>query len=268
MANVRKPMSKKRKYQSFEEKPFPIDCNLIGYFTGLDVEIFDENSIKTLANCGCFGEDSRPRQMISAIEKSGIEKMTKAMYEQKLKWREKFGSSQAETKIISVDGKEKEDPFIIENTRALFPEEAMFLHKELNCLEIRNAIDGKSLSTLELWKEFCELNESFPSHYAAYVYLKSKNWVIKLGSKFGGIFLLYKQGPAFYHATYIVKLVVNERIDMLEFKTHERVAENTKKQMLYLEINFPDDLDPLSIENLHKFTVREAAFQRKILTTY
>ena len=58
----------------------------------------------------------------------------------------------------------------------------------------------------ELWRRFNNLIENFCENYAVYHYFRSKGWVVKDGTKFGVNFLLYQEGPAFYHAQYSVKI--------------------------------------------------------------
>ena len=74
--------------------------------------------------------------------------------------------------------------------------------------------------------------------------------------------MLYKQGPQYYHASYIVKIVTNSR-SCCEHQTNERIAEITKKTMLYLEIYHPEDIESSKyLDNLDKFNVKEVAIQR------
>jgi len=74
--------------------------------------------------------------------------------------------------------------------------------------------------------------------------------------------VLYKQGPQYYHASYIVKIVTSQR-SCNEHQTNERIAEVTKKTMLYLEVYHPEDIDSTKyLDNLDKFNVKEVVIQR------
>ena len=74
--------------------------------------------------------------------------------------------------------------------------------------------------------------------------------------------MLYKHGPQYYHASYIVKIVTNSR-SSYEHQTNERIAEITKKAMLYLEVYHPKDISSSDyLENLDKFTVKEIVIRR------
>lgn len=169
---------KRRRLKNFNVKPFPTDCKLIGTFTGLDVEIFDKNSIKLINECGNYGNNAlnyRHQQ----IKSDG--KVSQNDYQRKLKWKEKY-LGRNEDNVITAS-----DPFPISQSHVLILEEAMFLHKKLNCLEIRD-LDENLMTTENLWKDFCDLKHNFVECYVGYLYLKSKNWVIKSGIKFGGHF--------------------------------------------------------------------------------
>ena len=58
-----------------------------------------------------------------------------------------------------------------------------------------------------LWRKFNQSNSNFCEEYAVYHHFRSKGWVVKDGTKFGVEFLLYQEGPAFFHAQYSVKIV-------------------------------------------------------------
>ena len=47
----------------------------------------------------------------------------------------------------------------------------------------------------------------FPYQYAVYHHFRAKGYVVKDGTKFGCDFLLYKEGPPFYHAQYSVRIM-------------------------------------------------------------
>lgn len=66
----------------------------------------------------------------------------------------------------------------------LFPEEAFFLHQFFN-LQVQD-LDNQPMHTELLWSSLCKLKETFVECYVSYLYLKSKNWVIKPGLKFAG----------------------------------------------------------------------------------
>lgn len=129
-------------------------------------------------------------------------------------------------------------------------EEAFFLHHTLKCLRIMD-LDDRELQTEDILKKFCSVKPDFIIKYVAYVFLRSKNWIVKSGLKFGGDFckfiyvhrihiftkcifftVLYKVGPRFYHAKFVV-LVRNaiqpEHTQTHYIHGHTRISESSKK---------------------------------------
>jgi len=74
-----------------------------------------------------------------------------------------------------------------DETLLLSLEESCFLAYYLNTLEITN-LAGSSMDFQAFLEAAKKLNERFVENLACYLYLKSKNWVIKSGIKFGGDF--------------------------------------------------------------------------------
>lgn len=69
----------------------------------------------------------------------------------------------------------------------LFMEEAFFLHHSLKCLRIMD-LDNCELKTVDILNKFCSVKPDFIIKYVSYVFLRSKNWIVKSGLKFGGDF--------------------------------------------------------------------------------
>lgn len=180
------PVKKRRRLPEYGVKPFSFDEKVEGVFTGLDVEIFDKNSMKILTESGCYGFNSKPRQTIAFYDKQPIVKISQEEYQRKLEWKEKFGAEES-GKMISVDDQLHPDPFDIPKSLILLPEEAFFLIHEIKCLEVKD-LDDKVVTSDQLWNFYNEAKYDFVDCYVAYLYLKSKNWVIKAGTKFGGNF--------------------------------------------------------------------------------
>ncbi|EDW75786.1 uncharacterized protein Dwil_GK15008 [Drosophila willistoni] len=148
----------------------------------------------------------------------------------------------------SRGGPESGDP---DESLRLGLEEACFLAYFLNVLQIKD-LEGKVIE----WNDFLnfsrELNERFMEHLAAYVYLKSKYWVIKSGIKFGGDFLIYKQSPRHFHASFLVLIQrPNEKNHFLakNLKGVQRVAETSDKDVLLLSIEQSTDGESKTPEN-------------------
>lgn len=80
------------------------------------------------------------------------------------------------------------DPFPIEESLALSPEEAFFLHYSLRCLRVIDFNQTHELTTEEMLETFCNSDSKFIERYVVFHYYRSKNWIVKSGIKFGGEF--------------------------------------------------------------------------------
>ena len=104
----------------------------------------------------------------------------------------------------------KTDPYPVTEYLQLSSEEATYLAMELDALQVFSP-DGSPMNTETLWTHFLSINSCFIELYTAYRYYRSKGWVPKSGLKFGVDFLLYKEGPSFYHSTYAVVVTLIEQ---------------------------------------------------------
>lgn len=207
----------KRNYSSIEKtNPFPVidipEANAFnercytGIFTGLSIEVFDPNDIRELYENGSYGASVLTKgtpKLFAKVQRPQI--VNEIQLNRKLEWNEKYQNqnpiaASVQMKQITATehtfecGAECEhfkvipDPFPTEETLALIPEEAFFLHHTLCCLKIFNFDRTKEYTTDELIDLFCGLNRKFIERYVAYHYYRSKNWVVKSGMKFGGDF--------------------------------------------------------------------------------
>lgn len=138
---------KKTRGKKVSTKPFPelSSISAFGIFTGLDIEVFDCDLIQKISESG-YGLNPKPRQLVTFNEQTG-------------------------------------DSSCYASSIVLFPEEAFFLHQffDLQVHDLR-----KQLMTTEmLWSSLCSLKEKFVECYVAYLYLRSKNWVVRSGIKVG-----------------------------------------------------------------------------------
>lgn len=181
-------VKRKGKHQPASVNPFPnVDKKITAIFSGLCVEVFNEFGIKSLQENGSYGQGTKPRQM--TYQQNKINTISELDFQRRLEWKEKFvepGNENLVKKCIVFD-QIVDNPFEIAPTQVLFLEEAFFLHHNIDCLDILD-LDNNLISTHELWKKFNKLKSNFVECYVAYLYLKSKNWVIKPGIKFGGEF--------------------------------------------------------------------------------
>lgn len=156
-------------------------------------------------------------------------------------------------------------------------EETFFLLYGLGCLNVVN-FDGTLLDIDSTWKYFCKVDKDFVQKYVVYHYFRSKGWVVKPGIKYGGDFLLYKQGPAFYHASYVVVVDVVDADTLIREPTKstrnftwnhllglERLSETAAKEILYAQVMWPSTVSKSSTPNvdaLSEFSVRELLWRR------
>lgn len=215
------PKPKKFCPDSIKYQPFPVfevkedQKKIQGYFTGLCVEVFGFDDIGAIHRNGCYGIGSQTKVKPRALSSHPKEKLiNKSAFERRQEWNRLFGNCglpEATVNVLLEDeyvntsqpSQEKDDtltrtetkliveldPFPVEESLVLFPEEAFFLHYSLKCLTIYDFRQpDEPMTTYAFLDRCCKLNPNFISHYVAYHYLRSKNWVVKRGFKFGGDF--------------------------------------------------------------------------------
>ncbi|XP_012941206.1 uncharacterized protein LOC101857841 [Aplysia californica] len=176
----------------------------------------------------------------------------------------------------------KQDPCPVEESLHLMLEEAFFLSFGLGCLRIFDP-EEKLLDLTQTWQQFQVLKEQFLPHYVAYHYFRSKGWVPKSGLKFGCDFILYREGPPFYHGSYSVvvravkgdTLMACTREDGVNFDTRSlswislaglnRITEHVAKELMFCYVVWPADLsheECLSPACIAKFKVKEVVVSR------
>jgi len=132
-----------------------------------------------------------------------------------------------------------EDVIDVEEKKSLVlaPYEAFFLAFGLGCLLVRDE-QNQEMDIDALWSRFNEVNPDFAHQYAVYHHFRAKGYVVKEGTKFGGDFLLYKEGPPFYHALYCVKIMhKNENVTWQFISGLNRVTESTAKELILAQIS-------------------------------
>ncbi|XP_050081519.1 uncharacterized protein LOC126568887 [Anopheles aquasalis] len=219
-----------------------------GVFTGFSVEIVDPDSIRNLCLNGGFGQGLFSRSFPACITNSSET------------------NRRRKRPVESISG--KNHPAGSNEPLSLFLEEAFFLMHKLNILRIKTNSE-KELSVSEVFAKFRSIKKDFVASYCAYLYLKSKNWVVKCGLKFGGDYVIYVRGPQFYHASYIVlieelaggKPLKTHTVDGLDFQGFNRIAETTAKDILFLEVHYPEDFrmedNPYCLDRLKDVRVGE-----------
>lgn len=69
---------------------------------------------------------------------------------------------------------------------------------------------GQNLCLDELYARFESTDALFPIRYVAYHHFRQKGWVVRSGMTMGADYLLYKDGPPFTHASFIVSVQTDE----------------------------------------------------------
>ncbi|XP_030040380.1 tRNA-splicing endonuclease subunit SEN2 [Manduca sexta] len=144
-------------------------------------------------------------------------------------------------------------------------EEAFFLTYGLGCLKVVN--NNNILNIEDCWALFTTTDKRFIPKYVVYHYFRSKGYIVKPGIKFGGDYLLYKDGPGINHADYIV-VVKHENIhnDWTSVLGHVRMANSTVKEVLIAEVTKSCESIKLP-EELSSYSVREILLTRNIPVT-
>lgn len=164
-----------------------------------------------------------------------------------------------------------EDPWPVKELLQLFFEEAYFLSYGLGCLIVQE--NDKELGLLELWQKLCALCPNFPARYATYHHFRSKGWVVRAGAKYAADYLLYKDGPPFYHATFsvVVRRACSETLE--EDDDHRlrswtslaslvRINANAAKTVLLCYVLIPKETDFSTPECLRSFKIQEMIVRR------
>ncbi|KAJ8322062.1 hypothetical protein KUTeg_000533 [Tegillarca granosa] len=152
-------------------------------------------------------------------------------------------------------------------------EESFFLAYGLGCLNCLNE-NQKPMNLSEMWKTFVVRRKSFLPCYIVYHYFRSKGWVPKSGLKFGTDFIIYKEGPPFYHGSYsvIVRMIDEETLlDIEQYKTRHftwtqlsglnRVTEHVAKELMFCFVIKPSDITAEELNSprcISRFTVHNS----------
>ncbi|KAK2575016.1 hypothetical protein KPH14_008763 [Odynerus spinipes] len=186
--------------------------------------------------------------------------------------------SETENYLKNIKPRIECESFPVKESLHLTFEETFFLMFGLGCLQLIH-FDGTSMDINSTWLYFCKEDKNFVQKYVVYHYFRSKGWVVKPGLKYGGDFSLYKQGPPFYHASYIViidvldadslTIIPNKCMRKMSWNNLfglDRLSETTAKEILFAQVLWPSSIPlnsgPSSPQLLSEFTVRELLWRR------
>ncbi|XP_043495969.1 tRNA-splicing endonuclease subunit Sen2 [Polistes fuscatus] len=186
--------------------------------------------------------------------------------------------SETENYLENVKPRIEMESFPVMESLHMSFEETFFLMFALDCLQLIH-FDGSLMDIHSAWLYFCEEDKNFIQNYVVYHYFRSKGWVVKSGLKYGGDFLLYKQGPSFYHASYIVIIDVVDADSLTKIPSKssrktswsnliglDRLSECAAKEILFAQVLWPSSISlnsgPSNPHMLSEFTVRELLWRR------
>ncbi|KAL1494436.1 hypothetical protein ABEB36_010035 [Hypothenemus hampei] len=258
----------------------------LGYFNGFSVVINDPNDMKTVISKGYFGK-ARFSRSYPQFNKTETEILRHRQFVNRNSTFDKFTDENRPRKVIVLPDSDSDNEEYFTNLQPKYEmdrsgqletvwlglEEAFFLNNAIKCLDI--SFNNKLLSSQELWELFQTKQHNFVRNYIVYFYYRAKNWVVKPGIKFGGDFMLYKQGPPFYHASYVVVIEVvdenskrneeltNRAMDSISILGLNRLCETSGKELLICTLRWPEN-NILSFDNFSQIKVQEVLVRRWI----
>lgn len=148
------------------------------------------------------------------------------------------------------------------NIFILSPYEVMFLRqiqKDTSMITIEGHNDIS-----ELWKYCCSLFAPtvFPIQYAIYHYFRCRYWIVRDGSLYGFLFVLYPDHPDLAHSKYTVQLVNdwNEVWDLAPSTT--RINWGVKKTSLLVRVIVPSENDFNDPSCISNFVIESMCLKR------
>lgn len=135
-------------------------------------------------------------------------------------------------------------------------EEAMYLSAEVGVLQLF-ADDGQEYVPDVIWKAFYDrYGIRFVKRYATYRYFRRKGWVVRPGLHCGVDFMMYRDGPEYYHSSAAVRVVsTGSRCDSLSFIALNRELNSMKKTLIEVTVVIPQDCNVQSIDSIHCISI-------------
>lgn len=114
----------------------------------------------------------------------------------------------------------------------LDPIEGLYLLNN-DIINVYKAKDKKKLSSEALYNYSRNIMENFDEKYLVYTNLREKGWVVTPGVKYGCDFTVYREGPGYEHAPYLVQIKkVCEKINASEIVRFGRIATTVHKNFI------------------------------------
>lgn len=146
-----------------------------------------------------------------------------------------------------------------DNSLRLGMEEAMYLSAEVGVLQIF-ADNGQECRPDVVWKAFYDrYGIRFVRRYATYRYFRCHGWVVRPGLHCGVDFMLYRDGPEYYHSSAAVRIVsIGNRRDVSSFIALNRELNSMKKTLIEVTVVVPEDCNIQSIDSIHCISIIHA----------
>jgi tRNA-intron endonuclease len=101
-------------------------------------------------------------------------------------------------------------------------------------LDVRDAVDGRSLDAAELAEAARELEPDFDLRHRLYSHLRRQGVVVKTGFKYGTHFRAYAGAPEEEHAPYLVHAIAEGRVlPWAEVAGFVRLAHGVRKRLFF-----------------------------------
>lgn len=254
---------------------------LQGTFNGFCVFVEDTQEARHILETSCYGKPNLSR----GYDNVKKEIIRKRQFETRQNLADK--NNKPEKIIVLPDSDSEDENYFTLNIKPVYEidrsdlkeriyldlPEAYFLNKYKQCLFIYQ--DEDLLNFQECWEKFSAEDKYFTQNYICYHHFRRKNWVVKSGLKFGGDFLLYKDGPAYYHASFIViidivdEITLERRVDLCrrsmytkEITGLNRLCESTGKELLIFQILWPSNVHYITNDHIKHIKVKEILMRR------
>lgn len=148
------------------------------------------------------------------------------------------------------------------NIFILSPYEVLFLsqlQKDPNMISIENKNDIN-----ELWQYCCSLfgPSIFPIQYAIYHYFRCRYWVVRDGSIYGFLFVLYSDHPDVVHSKYTVQMIEDWNEVLLIAPSITRINWGVRKKALLVRVIVPSESDLKNPDCISTFVIESMCLQR------
>ena len=148
------------------------------------------------------------------------------------------------------------------NIFILSPYETMFLYQLQK--DPKMIIIEPQTDSFNLWNYCCSLcgPSIFPIHYAIYHYFRCRYWVVRDGSIYGFLFVLYSDHPNLVHSKYTVQLVNNWNNVWEIAPSVTRINWGIKKTSILVRVIVPLEVDYQNPDCISNFTIESMCIQR------